>query len=56
MQYYLKIIVSDPSIYTMDHPGTTVSNFMENSIALQSIKGRMFRNRYHRLMDKYYLV
>ena len=35
---FLKIIVDDPSIYTMDHPGLIVSNFMENSIGLY-IKG-----------------
>ena len=35
IQYFIKIITCDPSIYTMDHPDLTVSNFMENSIGLQ---------------------
>ena len=29
------IITCDPSIYTMDHPGLTVSNFMEKSIGIK---------------------
>ena len=32
-----EIIISDPSIYKMDHPDMTVSKFMENSIGLKRI-------------------
>ena len=32
----LKIVTCDPSIYTMDHPDLTISNFMGNSIGTQS--------------------
>ena len=28
----------DSAIYTMDHPGVTVSNFMDNSIGLKGLK------------------
>ena len=34
----LEIITSDPSIYTIDHPDLTVSNFMENSIGPRRVK------------------
>ena len=32
IQYFWEIITCDLSIYKMDHPDLTVSNFMENSI------------------------
>ena len=32
IQYFLEIITSDPSIYTMNHPYLIVCIFMENSI------------------------
>ena len=32
-----EIITYDPSIYTIDHPDSNVSNFMENSIALKRV-------------------
>ena len=35
---FLEIITSNPSIYKMDHPDLTVSNFMENDICLQRVK------------------
>ena len=38
IQYILEIITCDPSIYTMDHPDLTVSNFMGNSIGLKRVK------------------
>ena len=31
---FLESITCNPSIYTMDHPDLTVSNYMENSICL----------------------
>ena len=34
-KYILEIITCDSSIYTMDHPDLTVSNFMEKYINLQ---------------------
>ena len=37
MQYFLEMINCDPSIYTMDYPDLTVSNFMENSIRTQQV-------------------
>ena len=37
IQYFIKIITCDPSIYTMDHPDFTVSKFMENSIGLKRV-------------------
>ena len=36
--YFLEIITYEPSIYTLHHPDLTVSNFMGNSISLQSFK------------------
>ena len=30
---FLEIITIDPSVYTIDHPGLTVSNFMGKSIS-----------------------
>ena len=38
-QYYLEIITCDQSKYKMDHPDLTVSEFMENGIGLQNVKG-----------------
>ena len=38
VQYFLKIITCDPSIYTMDHPDLTVSNFMEYSFGQKMVK------------------
>ena len=35
--YFLEIITCDPSIYTMDHPNLTVSNFMGNFIGLKKV-------------------
>ena len=35
---FLEIITCDPSVYTMDHPGFIISNFMENSIGLKKVK------------------
>ena len=35
----LKIITCDPSIYTMDHPDLTVSNFMEKRVCRQRVNG-----------------
>ena len=32
--YFLDVITCDTSVYTMDHPDLTVSNFMEKSIGL----------------------
>ena len=29
MQYLFEVITCDPTIYTMDHPDLTLSNFME---------------------------
>ena len=40
IQYYLEIIIYDPSIYTMDQPDVIVSNVMENSIGLK--RGDLF--------------
>ena len=37
IQYFLKIITSDTSIYTMDHPDLTVSNFMGNTIGTKRV-------------------
>ena len=37
MQYYLEIITCDPSIYTMDCPDITVSNFMGNPIGTERV-------------------
>ena len=34
----MKIITSDPCIYTMNHPDLSVLNFMENSIGLKGVK------------------
>ena len=34
----LEIITCDPSIYTMDYPNLTTSNFMGNSIGTQRVK------------------
>ena len=37
--FFSEIITCNPSIFsTMDHPDLPVSNFMENSIGLKSIK------------------
>ena len=35
--FFFKIIIYDHSIYTMAYPDLTVSNFMENSIDLNSL-------------------
>ena len=36
--YFMEIITCAPSIYTMDHPDLTVSNFMEKYIDLQMVQ------------------
>ena len=36
--FFLEIIASDPSIYTMDHPDLNVSNFMGNFIGPKRVK------------------
>ena len=38
IQYILEFITCDPSIYTMDHPDFTVSNFMGNYIGPKTVK------------------
>ena len=38
IQYFLKIITCDPSMYTMDNPDFIVLSFMENSIDLKRFK------------------
>ena len=38
IQYSLKIITCDPSIYIMDHPNFNVCSFMESSIGLKRVK------------------
>ena len=43
VQYFLEIITSGPSIYTMDHPDLFICSFMENSIGHKRIKGSSFR-------------
>ena len=35
MHYFLEILTSYPSIYTMDHPDVIVCSFMVNSIGLK---------------------
>ena len=35
---FFESITCEPSIYTMDHPDITVSNFMEYSIGLKRVK------------------
>ena len=35
---YEEIITYNPSIYTIDHPDLTVSNFMENAIGLKWVQ------------------
>ena len=42
IQYILKIITCDPSIYSMDHRDLTVSNLLENSIGLKRVNGLQF--------------
>ena len=37
IQYFLELITCGPSIYTMHHPDTTLSNFMGNSIGLKEL-------------------
>ena len=37
-QYFLKIIATDPLLYTMDHPDFIVCSFMEISISLKRVK------------------
>ena len=37
MQLFLEVIICNPSIYTMDNPDFTVSNFMENSNGLKMV-------------------
>ena len=37
-QSILEIITFDPSIYTMDHPDLTVSNFIEKFPVVESVK------------------
>ena len=39
IQYFLEIISCDPSIYKLDHPDLTLSNFMGNSIGIHYTKG-----------------
>ena len=34
---FLEIIICDPSIYTIDHPDLTISNFMRNFIGTQKV-------------------
>ena len=36
--FEITCITCNPSIYTMDHPDLTVSNFMENSVGLKRVK------------------
>ena len=43
--FFLKIITCDPSIYPMDHPDLTISNFIGNSIGTK--KGLMCVSTYH---------
>ena len=38
IQYVLQIKTCDISIYTMDHPGLTVLNFIEKSICLKRVQ------------------
>ena len=38
IHYLLEIITCDPSIYTMDHPCLTVSNFIGNSNGPKRVK------------------
>ena len=35
---HVEIITYNPSIYTIDHPDLTVSNFMENAIGLKWVQ------------------
>ena len=35
---FSETITCGPSIYTIDHPDFTVSNFMEKSVGLKSVK------------------
>ena len=36
--YFFEIIILNSSIYTMDHPELTVSNFIESSIGPKRVK------------------
>ena len=36
--FLCQILTCDPSIYKMDHPGLTVSNFIVKSIGLKRVK------------------
>ena len=37
IQYFFEIITCDPSLYIIDHPDLTVSNFMGNSIGIKRV-------------------
>ena len=37
MQYYLEILIFDPSIYTLDYLESTVTNFVEVSFAYKEL-------------------